>query len=63
MTNQRAGSLRERIIDRFLSDLGITREHVKKATELFDTVDVKKTSEGVEINIKLKKIQVKIDTE
>jgi hypothetical protein len=51
------------MIDKFLLELGITREHVAKATKLWDKVDVKETPDGVEINIKLKNIQVKIDTD
>ena len=63
MRNKRAGSISSRILDKFLDDLGITREHIEKATQLWDKVDIVNTDDGIEINIKLKNIQVKIDTE
>ena len=63
MREPKAGSLRSRIVDRFLDELGITREHVDKLTQIWDQVDVKETKEGIEINIKLKNIQVKVATD
>jgi len=61
--SKKRGSIQSRIVDSFLKELGVSREQVDKMTQLWETVDVQKNDDGIVINIKLKNIQVKIETD
>jgi len=63
MTRPRAGSLRSAIVDKFLEEVGITREQIDRGTAIWDQVSVENTDDGLEISINLKKVKIRIDTE
>ncbi len=60
---KKKGSIRSRIVDAFLAELNISRELVADVLKVLDHVSVEEVDNGVEINISLKNIKIKIDTE
>lgn len=54
-------SILERIVDNFLEELNISRETVDKVKSIIEQIDITNTDDGVEIDIKLKRVQIKIN--
>jgi len=60
---KKKGSIKSRIVDMFLAELGISRELVSDVVKMLDHVTITEVEGGVEINIGLKNVKIKIDTQ
>lgn len=53
-------SLKERLLDSILEDLGVSREVIKKTALFIENIDIKQSDDEVEISVDLKNVTIKI---